>query len=363
MSVYRSFAFTVLFTLWASTASAVQLFLINEFDANLYRVDTYALGTPELLGSVAFGSDVIELVTASANNLYAFDRDSNTLITLSTANASVMSAVSLDQDIQRSPRGFDLSPDGLLYGVLPGLELRTIDPTTGATSVVASLRGASQVESIAFAPDGTLYATGSPSTNFANHLYTIDISSGAMSLIGNIGQEIDTLTYARDGFLYGATSGKTSVFRSTLFQINPANAALSTVGDTGVISIVGITSPALEPFTFEPFIQDIAIDIKPGNDENPIKPRSKDTIKVAILTTHDFDASTVNASTVRFGAAVPVRYRLDDVDDDGDLDLLLKFNIQDTGIACGDTEATLTAQTSDGVQLGTGSIKTVGCKK
>jgi len=90
MSVFRSFAFTVLFTLWASTASAVQLFLINECDANLYRVDTYALGTPELLGSVAFGSDVIELVTASANNLYAFDRDSNTLITLSTANASVI---------------------------------------------------------------------------------------------------------------------------------------------------------------------------------------------------------------------------------------------------------------------------------
>jgi hypothetical protein len=62
MSVFRSFAFVVLFGFWASTASAVQLFLLNYPDANLYRIDTDGLGTPDLIGQVTFGTDVIELV-------------------------------------------------------------------------------------------------------------------------------------------------------------------------------------------------------------------------------------------------------------------------------------------------------------
>ena len=109
----------------------------------------------------------------------------------------------------------------------------------------------------------------------------------------------------------------------------------------------------------------VTIDIKPGSNINPINPGSKGKLTIAILTTEDFDASTVDASTVRFGpgAAVPVNYRLEDVDDDGDWDLALKFNTQETGIACGDTEASLTGQTIDGVQItGVDSIKTVGCK-
>lgn len=88
-------------------------------------------------------------------------------------------------------------------------------------------------------------------------------------------------------------------------------------------------------------------------------------LKVAILTTDGFDASTVEASSVRFGpgAAEPVRYRLDDADNDGNYDLVLKFRTQKTGIVCGDTEATLAGETFDGQSIsGTDFIKTVGCK-
>jgi hypothetical protein len=109
----------------------------------------------------------------------------------------------------------------------------------------------------------------------------------------------------------------------------------------------------------------VAIDIKPGNDRNPINPRSRGRLTVAILVTDEFDASTVDVSTVQFGrgAAEPVWYRLYDVGADGDWDLVLKFNTQDTGIVCGDTEATLTGETFDGLSFaGTDSIKTVGCK-
>jgi len=91
-----------------------------------------------------------------------------------------------------------------------------------------------------------------------------------------------------------------------------------------------------------------------------------ENVPVAILTTEEFDASTVDATTVLFGpdATTPVEYRLEDVDDDGDWILLLHFKTQETGIAYGDTEATLTGHMLDGVAIsGADSVKTVGCKK
>ncbi len=53
---------------------------------------------------------------------------------------------------------------------------------------------------------------------------------------------------------------------------------------------------------------------------------------------------------------------VEDVDDDGDMDLLLHFNTQDTGIQCGDTSGTLTGETFGGQAItGTDAIRTVRC--
>jgi probable HAF family extracellular repeat protein len=109
----------------------------------------------------------------------------------------------------------------------------------------------------------------------------------------------------------------------------------------------------------------ITIDIKPGSVENPINPRSQGNVPVAILTTEDFDATIINVSTIQFGpgSARPVHAALEDVDGDTDWDLVLHFKTWDSRIACGDTEATLTGKTMEGVSFtGTDSIKTVSCK-
>ncbi len=78
-------------------------------------------------------------------------------------------------------------------------------------------------------------------------------------------------------------------------------------------------------------------------------------------------ATTLRPATVRFGAtgteAAPVHAALEDVDLDGDTDLLLQFNTQATGIQCGATSASLTGETFSGRRIrGSASVNTVGCK-
>jgi hypothetical protein len=106
------------------------------------------------------------------------------------------------------------------------------------------------------------------------------------------------------------------------------------------------------------------VDIKPGSDPNSINPFSRGVIPVAIFTTEDFDALTVDADSVLFGPAeAEKRHKqahVEDVDSDGYLDLLLHFRTQETGIALGDTEACVIGQTYDGVPIeGCDSVRTV----
>jgi len=88
----------------------------------------------------------------------------------------------------------------------------------------------------------------------------------------------------------------------------------------------------------------VAIDIKPGSDENKINLRSRGVVPVAVLTTDEFDAAQIDAGTVKFAGAEPVHWRLADVDEDGDIDMMFHFRTQQLELDQSSTEATLTAQ-------------------
>jgi hypothetical protein len=115
------------------------------------------------------------------------------------------------------------------------------------------------------------------------------------------------------------------------------------------------------------------VDIRPGDPTNFIDTESSYTsVHVAVLSTsiadgdtQDFNASEVNPTTVRFGAAAPDQNFwnvLKDVDADGDTDLDLVFRIPDTGILCEESAAVLTGELNDTTSFsGSGTITTPDC--
>jgi hypothetical protein len=110
----------------------------------------------------------------------------------------------------------------------------------------------------------------------------------------------------------------------------------------------------------------VDIDIKPGSFPNNINPNADGVIPVAILTTADFDASTVDPQTVALnGESAREKGKsgmygsMEDVEGDGDLDLVVQIeNVIEW--APDATEATLTGLTWDGIPIkGTDSVNIV----
>jgi hypothetical protein len=102
------------------------------------------------------------------------------------------------------------------------------------------------------------------------------------------------------------------------------------------------------------------IDIKPGSDPNSINLNSRGVVPVAVLTTDDFDATTVDPVTVLFAGASPLRWAMEDVDGDGDMDLLFHFKTQELGLDENSTEAILTGSTFGGQPIqGTDTVNIV----
>ncbi|HEX6865056.1 MAG TPA: hypothetical protein VF414_19655, partial [Thermoanaerobaculia bacterium] len=138
----------------------------------------------------------------------------------------------------------------------------------------------------------------------------------------------------------------------------------STPADVGAGTVAADLSGIFEE---ECGLLQVLIDIKPGSFPNSINPRSKGVIPVAILTNPDFDATQVDPLSVRFGpggaSEAHGKGHLEDVDGDGDIDLVLHFRTEIAAIPCGSTQATLTGETFGGQQFeGSDSVRTVGCK-
>jgi hypothetical protein len=143
-----------------------------------------------------------------------------------------------------------------------------------------------------------------------------------------------------------------------------------------VIAIEGLSNTAIVAFSYKP----VEMDIKPGSDPNSWHcVNTKNGLPVAILSTGEFDATTVDAGSVHFGRlgteAVEVHMQkgaakrhIRDLNEDGLEDILFHFRFGDTGFGCddiseGEQSVILTARLTgeaDGVAIeGIGSLRLV----
>jgi hypothetical protein len=109
----------------------------------------------------------------------------------------------------------------------------------------------------------------------------------------------------------------------------------------------------------------VVIDVRPGNAGNQVFPNKSGKLPVAILSSAEFNAVQVDPATLQFGSAdasvaeAPV---ITNVDAEFGDDMIAKFNVQEAGIFCDDTEVTLSGSTYAGEPfISTDNIDTSNC--
>jgi hypothetical protein len=133
--------------------------------------------------------------------------------------------------------------------------------------------------------------------------------------------------------------------------------AVFPLGETTVtytaVDAAGNASTGTQKVTVRPVA--ILVDIKPGSSTNVVNFKNKGVIPVAVLTSSDFDATSLDVASLRFGPGKAVeahgKGHFEDVDNDGDIDLMLHFDTQATGLTNSDGSATLTGKTQSGIPV------------
>jgi hypothetical protein len=238
------------------------------------------------------------------------------------------------------------------------------------------------------APPAPLFSLSDGSRDYGGRALAFNIDDGLMYYLTT--KEEATALFAVDLVTtelrrIGLDDNFSSPLSATFVSENTMLAA-STFSELATITIDGHMSDrvffghrvkglALVPSLCESVVE-VLIDIKPGSDPNSVNTKKKGRLPVAILTTDEFDAATVNAATITIGDGegdeTPVAARkngtltaeLEDVDDDGDLDMILHFETQAI-VAAGDlhegtTSLIVNGFTTDDVALaGTDAVRVV----
>ncbi|MBD3673455.1 MAG: hypothetical protein HUJ26_08000 [Planctomycetaceae bacterium] len=191
-------------------------------------------------------------------------------------------------------------------------------------------------------------------------LFTIDPSNGDLLSTTSVTLEGYTLS----SFISQATNPDTGELWALLIveELPRKTRVLVTIEPaTGVATLVGIM-PEDSGFSSIAFVPDpvipVEIDVKPGDELNPLNTGSNGVIPVAIFSSEDFDASTIDPISISLeGAEVAVRGKgkllahEEDVNGDGLLDLVCQVETESLAFDLEVGEVCLTGKTTDGQKI------------
>jgi len=273
---------------------------------------------------------------------------------VSVIDTTTNAVVATIQSVGKFPRGVAITPDGAFaYVVNQGsANVSVIDINLKTVVGTINLAAGAEPLKVAITPDGAFAYVPNPSST---DVFVIDtVTNTVVATVEGINSP-GGLAITPDGtFVYVTNLGsnKVSVIDTT------TNAVVATVEVE-----FGPHDIAIGPLK----LITVAIDIKPGDANNSINPKSNGEIPVAILAKDGLDVFQINPATIRFGKTGEENslshYAFEDVDKDGDLDLMLHFKTKESGIQCGDTKAYLKGTMMNGLAIkGSDSVRTVGCK-
>ena len=117
-----------------------------------------------------------------------------------------------------------------------------------------------------------------------------------------------------------------------------------------------------------PQVMKVSIDVKPGDTPTTLERNRGGLVPVAVLSTTQFDALTIDVETIRVGPsgeeAEPTRTSASDVNEDRLPDLLVLVKVPDLQLRCTDKVIKLTARTQAGVPIeGSEAVTITGCER
>jgi streptogramin lyase len=328
----------------------------------------------------------VSVAIDSAGSIFIVDLKTRLVfrVDAATGNRTVISSFkdATQGPIGRFPFGVTIDQAGKLLVTDQVLGLFRVDPETGTRTLLSAFGDATQ---------GPLGAVPNGIDNNASGKAVIaDQAAGAGNAFNNIGVLflVDPITGGRtvltdfsipeQGPLAHFPTGvavdqfgkilTTSLDRA--YSPDPASLpGLLMVVDpsTGIRTVLSdFGDPSQGPVGNDPFHVEIvpttdaptaaeavtaAIEIKLGNNSNQINRRSNANILVALLSSTDFDAATVDRSTVTFANARPLDTGSgpQDTNRDGLPDVVFHFSTQQLDLPDGTSEACLKGSTSSGV--------------
>ncbi|MBN2434904.1 MAG: hypothetical protein JXK07_06515 [Spirochaetes bacterium] len=134
-----------------------------------------------------------------------------------------------------------------------------------------------------------------------------------------------------------------------------------------VLFVRDITQTKLNMFILGKKTVEVDIDIKPGSSPNSINLKSKGNVPVAIFSTDEFDAASIDPSMVTLAEAPVIIKKngkpmasFEDVNGDGLQDMIVHIDTTTLQLSSGDIEAVLEGETFDGQKIrGTDTVRIV----